>query len=125
MNVRVAEVGQRPFGLTSARKYAPAGAAIIGEVLGAAEFADYAEVVLDWTNELRLQPDEVAKPVLMIATVRRFPDLSPPDNVLTITVRLDVDDLFGNDEITAAAIHDIVREMEEYSNEATQRRLSA
>lgn len=107
MDVTVSEIGERPAVFTKARRFAPAGAKVLGELLGQMQFGDRAEVVLDWSNSFGLMPDEASKPLLLVAVTKRFPQLPPP-NVLTVHDRLDVDDLFGGDNMTAESIRDIV-----------------
>lgn len=110
MQIEVVELGDRPGTLTRARRFAPAGARVLGEVLGQMRFADEGVVVLDWSNTFRLMPDEVSKPILYVRVRKRFPGLSHP-NVLTVDVRLDVEDIFGGDNMTADSIHHIITEL--------------
>lgn len=110
MEVEVVEVGERPQVLTKARRFAPAGARVLGEVLGQMEFGDGAAVVLDWSNNLGLMPEETAKPVMHVRVVKRLP-MFTERNVLYVDVRLDVDDVFGGDNMTAESIRDIVNEL--------------
>lgn len=107
MDVTVSELGDRPVVLTKSRQFAPAGAKVLGEVLGQMQFGDRAEVVLDWSNSFGLMPDDASKPILYVAVAKRFPQFAPP-NTLTVYDKLDVDDLFGGDNITAESIRDIV-----------------
>jgi hypothetical protein len=70
------------------------------------EFADVASIALDWSNELGLQPDEAWKPVILVETIKFV-----GERRLVVSVRLDVEDLFGNDEIIAEDFVEIVKQM--------------
>jgi hypothetical protein len=70
------------------------------------EFADVASIALDWSNELGLQPEEAWKPVILIETIKFV-----GERRLVVSVRLDVEDLFGNDEIIAEDFVEIVKQM--------------
>lgn len=100
-------MGNRPSLWTNARRYAPVGARELGEMLERFGFADFATVVLDWSNETGLQPEEAYKPVIIVDTFRHV-----GHRTLTVRVRLDVEDLFGNDEVTADMLLDVVSDME-------------
>jgi hypothetical protein len=112
MEVEVVELGDRPTTFTKARRFAPAGARVLGESLGQMGFADGAAVVLDWSNELGQMPSEVAKPVLHVRVIKRLPEYTER-NVLFVDVRLDIEDIFGGDNMTAESIRDIVQELQE------------
>lgn len=107
MNVIAAEYGTRPIVLTNARRFAPQGLRVLADLLERFQFADVGAVVLDWSNVLNRQPDEVAKPVMIVQTVKFVGDRN-----LEVEVRLDVDDVFGRDEITAEHLVDVVHSME-------------
>lgn len=84
---------------------------MMAEVLERLQFAEDGIVILDWDNSLALQPEEVAIPVIIIrasGVVREVGD----DQRLTVEIRLNVEDLFGRDEITAEEILDVVHQME-------------
>lgn len=68
-------------------------------------------VVLDWSNFLKKMPDDVARPVLYIQVSKKLPEYDT-DNLLRVDCRLDVDDVFGGDTVTAETIIEIVRELE-------------
>jgi hypothetical protein len=112
MEVEVVELGDRPLTFTKARRFAPAGARVLGETIGQMRFADGAAIVLDWSNELGQMPDEVAKPILHIRVVKRLPEYTER-NVLYVDARLDIEDIFGGDNMTAESIRDIVNELSE------------
>lgn len=107
MHVIAAEYGDRPLVWTKARRFAPQGLRVLADVLERFEFADVGAVVLDWSNVLERQPDEAAKPIIIVQTVK----FVGPKN-LQVEVRLDVDDIFGNDDITAENLLDVVQQME-------------
>lgn len=112
MNIVAVEYGERPRLLTKARRFAPEGVKVLADLLGHLTFADDGLVVLDWNNALGLQPDEAAKPVIIIRAAKVVSDVVGANNLLTIEVRLDVDDLFGKDQIQAEDFLDIVQQME-------------
>lgn len=116
MRVEVVEMGERPPLFTQARRFAPEGAKVFGEALELQEFADAALVVLDWTNELGTMPDEVAVPVLHVRVFKYLPEFTIR-NTLRVDVRLDVEDIFGNDEMTHEVILDTINEMREKVDE--------
>jgi hypothetical protein len=112
VKVIAAEVGERPRVLTNSRRFAPEGVKLLAETLGRFEFADEAGIVLDWSNVMGEQPDEVAKPVVYIETTKHV-----EDKVLTVKVRLDVEDTFGRDTIMADDFLMIIRQMEDKTND--------
>jgi len=111
VNVVAVEIGERPVIMTKSRRFAPQGVALLAETLGHMQFADDGIVVLDWTNETGRQPDEVAKPVVFISTLKNV-----GERTLTVEVRLDVEDTFGRDEIMAEDFLTIIRSMEDKMN---------
>ena len=108
MNIAAVELGDRPMLMTKARRFAPEGVKLLGEVLGHMAFADDALVVLDWSNATGRQPDEVAKPVVFITTMKQV-----EERTLTVEVRLDVEDTFGTDSLVGEDFMVIIRSMEE------------
>lgn len=113
MNVVAVELGDRPAILTYSRRFAPEGVKLIAELLGHMQFADDGIVVLDWSNVTNRQPQEVAKPVVFISALKRV-----HDKTLTVEVRLDVDDTFGRDQITAEDFLVIIKSLEDKTNSA-------
>ena len=110
MQVDAIELGERPVIFSRARRYAPAGAKAFADLLAKHDFADNAFIVLDWKNQLGQVPTEVGKPMLHIR-VRKILREYSTNNILTVDSRLDVDDVFGNDEVTAEVIVDLVQEL--------------
>lgn len=110
MDVKAVEMGNRPLLMTKARRFAPAGAKVLGELLGDQTWADYAWVVLDWENETKSQPDDSHKPILVVQVHKLLPEYTER-NHLTIEVTLDVEDIFGGDNMTAESILNIVHEL--------------
>lgn len=108
MKVIAGEYGRRPLVMTPSRLYAPQGLRFLTDAFAAKEFADVASIALDWSNELGLQPDEAWKPVLLIETIKFV-----GEKRLVVTVRLDVDDLFGGDNIVSDDLWRIVNQMED------------
>lgn len=116
MNVVAVEMGERPIIMTKARRFAPEGVKVLAETLGHMQFAEDGMVVLDWSNQTGRQPDEVAKPVVFVTTVKRV-----GERFLTVEVRLDVEDLFGRDEIMAEDFLVIIRSIEDKVNASIER----
>jgi hypothetical protein len=115
MKVVAAELGNRPLVWTKARRFAPQGLQILADLFEHFEFADVASIALDWSNVLELQPEEVAKPVIVIETIKFVGEMR-----LTVQVRLDVDSLFGNDEVTANDLVMVIQNMESKTLEALE-----
>jgi ribosome biogenesis SPOUT family RNA methylase Rps3 len=111
MNVVAIEYGNRPLLFSKARRFAPEGVKMLAEILEHMEFAEDGIVILDWDNSLALQPDEAAIPVIVIRTTGIVRDVGD-DQRLTVEVRLNVEDLFGQDEVTAENLIDAVHQME-------------
>lgn len=111
MNVVAVEMGERPLIMTKSRRFAPEGVKLLAETLGHMEFADDAIIVLDWSNATGRQPDEVAKPVVFISTLKHV-----NERTLTVEVRLDVEDTFGTDSLMAEDFLHIIAQMEEKVN---------
>ncbi len=109
MNVVAVELGERPVLFTKSRRFAPEGVKVLAELLGHLQFATDGIIILDWSNQLDLQPDAVAIPVVVVRTIKFFPEF---DQSLTVEVRLDVEDLFGNDSITPGELLDTVHAIE-------------
>jgi len=123
MKIQVMEVGNRPAIMTNARLYAPAGARVFGEMLAAAEFADFAFVVLDWENVMKRLPEEASYPVLYVQVHKLFPGLDG-QNHLTVEERFDVDDVFGNDSMTAETVVLTVEAIRDKMVHESRRRLA-
>lgn len=111
MNVVALELGERPAILTKSRRFAPEGAKLLAQTMEHFGFADDGMIILDWSNETGMQPEEIARPVLVVRTGKSVPEAD--GRYLTVEVRLDVEDLFGNDEIVASDFLDIIKQMED------------
>jgi len=111
MQVEVVEMGDRPNVWTKARRFAPEGARVIGNALEPYDFADIALILLDWSNSYDLMPAEVAIPLIHIRVMKKMPEYTDR-NLLTVDARLDVEDVFGHDEVTAEIIADLVQELQ-------------
>lgn len=112
MNIWAAEVGDRPLVSTRSRRFAPRGVELLAELLGHMEFADEGNVVLDWSNVMGEQPEDAWKPVVFVNTMKRV-----DERILTVRVRLDVEDTFGRDELVAEDFLVIIASMEKKMNE--------
>jgi hypothetical protein len=119
LNVVAVELGERPLLFTKSRRFAPEGVKVLAELLGHMQFATDGIIFLDWSNQLDLQPDAAAIPVVVVRTTKWFPEWNQS---LTVEVRLDVEDLFGNDNVTANALFDIVQSIESSFIETVERR---
>lgn len=108
MKVIAGEYGNRPPILTPARRFAPQGVRILADTFADLQFADVASIALDWSNELGLQPEEAWKPVILVETIKFV-----GERRLVVSVRLDVEDLFSNDDIIADDFVEIVKQMEQ------------
>jgi hypothetical protein len=108
MVVRVMELGKRPSLWTKARMFAPQGAKVFAELFEQQNFAEAAMIIIDWTNELKLQPVEAAKPVLIMRIANHYQDL---EETLTVESRIDIDDVFGGEAIDRSLMVDLVNEM--------------
>jgi hypothetical protein len=111
VNVVAVEMGDRPVIMTKSRRFAPQGVALLAETLGHMQFADDGIVVLDWSNATGRQPDEAAYPVVFITTLKKV-----GERILTVEVRLDVEDTFGRDALMAEDFLVIIRAMEDKMN---------
>jgi hypothetical protein len=112
MNIYALEVGNRPRVMTKSRRFAPVGTAHLAELLGQLEFADEGNVVLDWSNVMGEQPEDAYVPVVYINVMKRV-----DGRILTVKVRLDVEDTFGRDEMMADDFFTIAQSMEKKMNE--------
>lgn len=109
MDVQVIEAGNRSTVTSKARRFAPQGVIVLGQLLERMEFADNAFVALDWSNELGLNPSGDTKPIVYVRVAKRtFFDKKP---VITTEVRLDVEDLFGTDSMTAENLLMVVQQI--------------
>jgi hypothetical protein len=95
---------------------------VLADLLGRFDFADVATVSLDWSNVLGRQPDEIAIPILYVEVVKFHADAG--NNKLAVEVRLDVEDLFGNDSITAQQLVEIVQQIRESMERAIALRVN-
>lgn len=115
MFVEVSEVGNRPYLMTPARRFAPQAADQIGRMLAGAEFADRAFVFIDWENVGQQLPDPASKPILYIQVVKGVPDIG---QTVRVEQRWDVEDIFSADNITPNILVDLIHDFEEQVNEA-------
>jgi hypothetical protein len=109
--VRVIEAGVRPRVMTRARAASLLAAEKLGEFMGQRRFAQLALVVIDWSNELQRQPDEVAKPVMFLQLQRFFPDRGDQGAYLNVEGRIDIDDVFRDGAVTRALLEDLINEL--------------
>lgn len=110
MNVVALELGRRPTTMTAARRFAPQGATLLAQTLEHMNFATDGMVIVDWENQTGLQPEEVAKPVIIVRAAKVVPEFAT-NNMVTVEIRLDIENLFGSDEITAANLLDAIQQM--------------
>jgi len=115
-------MGERPAVWTKPRRYAPAGAKVFGEVFENADFGDEALVILDWDNSWRVVPGDEKMPMMYVIVQKKFPDLPQP-NVLLVDVKLDVNDVFSDEAVTATTIQSVVDELRVKVSEALTEKL--
>lgn len=96
--------------MTAARRFAPQGATLLAQTLEHMNFATDGMVIVDWENQTGLQPEEVAKPVIIVRAAKVVPEFAT-NNMVTVEIRLDIENLFGSDEITAANLLDAIQQM--------------
>lgn len=110
MQVEMQEMGERPRVVTAARMFAPQAMRKVADLLRQEQWADKAFVYLDWSDVLDLQPEGAPViPVLIAQVVKSFPGRG----ALRTEYRLDVDDAFGKDQMTADILLDMVRGLQE------------
>jgi len=123
MQVAVAEVGSPSKVTSRARRFTPQGAVILGQLLERFTFADTGSVLIDWSDELGNQQVPNPYPVMYVRASKRLPyDKQPYVNV---EVRLDVEDLFGNDNVTADNLVEVVMQMESAMLQEIEKRRNA
>ena len=108
MRVIATEVGTRPYLMTKARRFAPQGIRVLADTFERFTFADSAIIVLDWSNVLGLQPEQAAKPIVAILT-EKFHD----GRWLNVSLNVDVEETFGNDDFMANDIIEVIKIMEQ------------
>ena len=107
MKVAFAEVGHSPLITTPARHNAPQGAKVLVDMMSLIDWIDYGRVTIDWTGD-------GVTPVLIVEASKMFPHGS-------ITMEpwpIDIEEAFGQDNMTNGILQDIVYHVEEAIRDA-------
>lgn len=110
MQAEVKEIGDRPRMFTPGRQNAPHAAVTLAKIFEQPgnNWADRADIVLDWANSLLESPDpELQYPVMLIACSKQVPG----KGFLVVQSRLNIDNVFLGDYVTYETLADIVEEL--------------
>lgn len=110
MQAEVKELGERPRLFTPGRRSAPPAAVLLAKVFEQPghNWADKADIVLDWENSLLGEDDpELKYPVMLIACSKYVPGKGH----LVVQSRLNIDNVFLGDYVTQETLLDIVEEL--------------
>ena len=110
MQAEVKEIGERPNTWTPGRANAPQAAVTLAKIFEQPghNWADQADIVLDWQNSLLESSDrELQYPVMLIATSKYVPGKGH----LVCQSKLNIDNVFTGDYITHETLSDIVEEL--------------
>jgi hypothetical protein len=110
MQAEVKEIAERPSISTPGRVNAPQAAVTIAQILEQPghNWADKADIVLDWENTLLQSDEEELKyPVMLIACSKYVPGKGH----LVVQSRLNIDSVFTGDYVTFETLADIVEEL--------------
>ena len=104
------EMGNRPPLLTPARMNAPAASVQLAKIFEQPghTWADRADIILDWQNELLESPVEELHYPVMVIVVDKY---VPGKGHLVVQSRLNVDNVFTGDVVTREVLEDIVEEL--------------
>ena len=109
MEAVVSELGERPQMFTPARAQAPQAAVALAKMFEQPghRWADKAEIVLDWQNQLMESDDpELQYPVMVISCNKHVPE----KGFLVVTSRLNIENVFTGDYVTPETLAGIVEE---------------
>lgn len=110
MQAEVQEIGSRPNVFTPGRQNAPQAAVTLAKIFEQPgnNWADKADIVLDWDNSLLGSDDrELHYPVMLIACSKHVPG----KGFLVVQSRLNIDNVFLGDYVTFETLADIVEEL--------------
>ena len=105
MQVIAKEEGNRPALMTKARRFAPAAVVHLGRLLEQEKFADTAVILLDWNGDLGWDdsqgpmPHDMKTPAIHVIVEKDYPQFKT-NNTLTMTQRLEIEEMFGDDNAT-------------------------
>ena len=110
MKAEVREISDRPKLFTPGRTNAPQAAVTLAKIFEQAghNWADKADIVLDWENSLLESDDpDLHYPVMLIAVSKYVPGKGH----LVVQSRLNIDNVFLGDYVTFETLTDIVEEL--------------
>lgn len=110
MQAEVKEIAARPKITTPGRQNAPQAAVTLAKIFEQPgnNWADKADIVLDWENSLLESDDEeLSYPVMLIACSKYVPGKGH----LVVQSRLNIDNVFMGDYVTYEVLADIVNEL--------------
>lgn len=110
MKAEVTELGERPRTFTPGRTNAPQAAVTLAKILEQPghNWADKADIVLDWENSLlESDEEELHYPVMLIACDKHVPGKGH----LVVQSRLNIDNVFTGDYVTFETLAEIVEEL--------------
>jgi hypothetical protein len=110
MQAEVREIGDRPVMFTPGRASAPQAAIRLAQTFEQPghNWADKADIVIDWQNQLLESDDEALHyPVMLIACSKYVSGKGH----LVVQSRLDIDNVFLGDYVTGEVLDDIVNEL--------------
>lgn len=110
MQAEVKEISARPKITTPGRQNAPQAAVTLAKIFEQPgnNWADKADIVLDWENSLLESDDnELHYPVMLVACSKYVPGKGH----LVVQSRLNIDNVFMGDYVTYEVLADIVNEL--------------
>ena len=110
MIAEVKEIGDRPKMWTPGTANAPQAAVSMAQIFEQPghNWADKADIVLDWENTLlESNEDELKYPVMLVACSKYVPGKGH----LVVQSRLNIDNVFTGDYVTYEVLSDIVDEL--------------
>lgn len=127
------EQGDRPSLMTRSRLQTPQARKRLTDLLAAGDFADLGYVVVDWTGTIafidsngnsRSTPDvlDTGRPVMYIQVIKSMPQYG---GSIAAEHRLDIDDMFGGNDITGSDLVDFIGTLKESVEEMTAQVMSA
>jgi len=110
MQAEVREIAERPRMYTPGRQNAPQAAVTLAKIFEQPgnNWADKAEIVLDWENSLLESDDKELQYPVMLIVVSKY---VPGKGHLVVQSRLNIDNVFLGDYVTFETLADIVEEL--------------
>jgi hypothetical protein len=106
------EAGDRPVVATKARLNTPSAAKVLCDILSDQDWADLCIITTDWIGDGRT-------PVMEIHTLKW--SIKHGGRYIEHRWNIDIEEAFGEDNMTNPLLHQIVRDIEEKIREAEQR----